>query len=243
MDKLISEYRERGFCMLKSFLSDEDLNIISRELNTIFSNLVAQKSDLVFWRTTTDGSLVPDRLDPVLNHSEMISELVLSSKLCSFLEKILGGIPVVFKSKVIFKRPGTNGYGLHQDYSFWVSHHISPQKMITVWFVLDQANQQSGTMEVFPGYHHRIIPGTKDYPLDTDPALVDQESGVTVNLNRGDLLVFHPLLPHHSGPNYSDKERRALFVTYTTSEFRDRGEEYYQRMGKLRKYYDQKNAV
>jgi len=50
------------------------------------------------------------------------------------------------------------------------------------------------------------------------------------------------LLPHQSGLNYSEKERKALFVTYTTVEYGDQGELYYRGIDSLRKYYDQKNA-
>ena len=60
----------------------------------------------------------------------------------------------LFKDKLIFKSPGTQGYKLHQDYIAWPSF---PTSFMTVIVAIDRADAQSGATEVFPGYHQQGV--------------------------------------------------------------------------------------
>ena len=46
---------------------------------------------------------------------------------------------MLFKDKLIFKRPGALGYGLHQDYIAWKSF---PESFVTVIVAIDPATEE-----------------------------------------------------------------------------------------------------
>jgi len=48
-----------------------------------------------------------------------------------------------------------------------------------------------------------------------------------IELEVGDICLFHPLSPHRSGPNTSNHDRRTLYYTYVRAEHQDRCESYY----------------
>jgi ectoine hydroxylase-related dioxygenase (phytanoyl-CoA dioxygenase family) len=47
-----------------------------------------------------------------------------------------------------------------------------------------------------------------------DPTLVDESLAVDVVLAPGDVSVHHPNLIHGSGPNATERQRRALALRY-----------------------------
>lgn len=53
------------------------------------------------------------------------------------------------------------------------------------------------------------------------------EQSTLIEANAGDVLIFHALALHSSGPNTSDASRMALFFTYATAHIASRREEYY----------------
>ena len=45
----------------------------------------------------------------------------------------------------------------------------------------------------------------------------------------GDLVIFDSYVPHRSGPNFSDRSRRALYLTYNPASQGDRRADYFAR--------------
>ena len=63
------------------------------------------------------------------------------------------------------------------------------------------------------GHHGTgLLPQAKDGTLDRD--WVDRQVWRPIEMQPGDLLFFDSYVPHRSGPNRSDRPRRALYVTY-----------------------------
>ena len=82
---------------------------------------------------------------------------------------------------------------------------------------LDDTDSQNGGVWVLPGSHKKgIYPHTND----GDGHLIGYEGpekGVNVPMKRGDVLIFSSLVLHSTGPNHTDRKRRAYVLQYCDS--------------------------
>ncbi|KAL7925980.1 hypothetical protein ACQKWADRAFT_309592 [Trichoderma austrokoningii] len=78
-------------------------------------------------------------------------------------------------------------------------NHIKDVKHLTILLAVDKSSFHNGGLEV---------------PVELEP---------------GQLLVFTSYLAHRSGPNHSDENRKALYVTYNLASEGDLHQEYYER--------------
>jgi hypothetical protein len=85
---------------------------------------------------------------------------------------------------------------------------------------------------VSPGQHGRLLtpPGET---ADPDPRDVDVSRDRVVELDPGDALALHPLLPHRSDYNRSAEPRRIVFFTYSAARYGDLRAAYYERHAEI----------
>jgi ectoine hydroxylase len=110
----------------------------------------------------------------------------------------------------------------HQDSPYWA--HLSGvweriDHLPNVLVQLDASSTANGCFVVHTGSHRRgALPGTPDGstlgPLFTDPLLLDPANECPLALPAGSLVFFHPHLVHGSRANRSDRDRRAVELTY-----------------------------
>lgn len=90
-----------------------------------------------------------------------------------------------------------------------------PEQYVTCWLALDDADIDNGCLWVQPGSHHT---GTlKHHSVDGSPfrgGYDGADTGIPVEVRRGSVLVFSSLIMHRSGPNVTDRPRRAWILQY-----------------------------
>lgn len=100
----------------------------------------------------------------------------------------------------------------HQDNGYTP---LLPEQYVTCWLALDDAEVDNGCLWVIPGSHRN---GTVDHHNGAGPFRVGHDGpdvdGVAVPVTRGSVLVFSSLLMHRSGPNTTDRPRRAWILQY-----------------------------
>lgn len=136
--------------------------------------------------------------------------------------------PLLLQSMYIFKQPNIGGeVTCHQDATFLFT---KPLRMIGLWFALEDATIENGCLWVIPGGHKlglksRFVraPMTTDrleadyHPPDTggtrfevfDNSPWPEDNLQPLEVEKGTLIVLHPLLPHLSRENRSPKSRHA----------------------------------
>lgn len=136
---------------------------------------------------------------------------------------LLGEPAVLYKEKVNYKLPGGAGYAPHQDapaYPF-VDTHVS------CMVAIDDATEANGCLEVASGQHAEVLPTDDRGRIRGDVATTLRWEPVEVRA--GQALWFHSRTPHRSGPNRSDRPRRALYPTYNAASQGDLRADYYRR--------------
>lgn len=103
----------------------------------------------------------------------------------------------------------------HQDNGYTP---LVPEEYVTCWLALDDADLDNGCLWVIPGSHRR---GTISHHNGAGPFRVGHDGpdvdGIAVAVRRGSVLVFSSLLMHRSGPNTTDRHRRAWILQYCSA--------------------------
>ena len=136
---------------------------------------------------------------------------------------LLGEEIAFFHGKVMLKEAGTGGaWEWHQDYGYWYNQGFAYPRMLSAFVALDPATRENGCLQVLRGSHRleRMDHGKVGAQTGADPARIGQIESlferVYVEMTPGAVLFFHCNLLHSSGPNDSDRHRRAFIICYNT---------------------------
>lgn len=215
-EEQVNQYWRDGYLTLQSICLKDEVDLWRKESQRLWQTENLCKTNMrLQWRENQKGELVADRIDPLLDLSEVFSELSIDSRFLSVIADLLGQEASLFKAKLISKWPGTHGYALHQDFNYWrFVDNLVPDQMLTVVIALDECNPESGGLELFPGMHQELIQSSREGELDIDESLIDLSTGVIAKMSAGDILIFHSLTPHRSAANLSKSNRECLFFSY-----------------------------
>jgi phytanoyl-CoA hydroxylase len=147
-------------------------------------------------------------LDPVFDQFSRTTDIEQLSRDLGFDN------PLLLQSMYIFKQPHIGGeVTCHQDATFL---YTEPLKMVGLWFALEDASLENGCLWAIPGGHELGLKsrfmraedgGTRFEVFDRSPW--PEAKLVPLEVEKGTLIVLHPLLPHLSRENRSAKSRHA----------------------------------
>lgn len=111
----------------------------------------------------------------------------------------------------------------HQDWSYWT--RVGPPCHVTVNIMLDDADAASGCLQFVPGSHRwGLLPKVPfDAPLEAIRAHLPAGAEwrpVPARIGAGQATLHHSHTLHGSGPNRSDRPRRAVVLNYMGPEVR-----------------------
>jgi ectoine hydroxylase-related dioxygenase (phytanoyl-CoA dioxygenase family) len=209
-------YAETGFTVRRRLFPESAVAALRDHGERLWTELSRDlAAPRLHWRGHPTAGRVADRLDPVMAFSEPFRQAAYHPDMVRLASDLLGAPAAPFKDKLIRKAPGVSGYALHQDFPYWADLGPGPESFVTLLLALDDADADNGAMELYPGLHRDLLPAAPWDPLDLDPAGLADVEAVLLELTAGDVLAFHSLTPHRSGPNRSQRHRRAYFVTYS----------------------------
>ncbi len=211
----IARYRSRGYVAVRGHFGPAEVALWRAECNRLWEALALEPGQgRIQFREHQNGTTIADRIDPLLDLSPVFRRMSRDPLIVASVESALEGTAKVVKAKLITKRPGTHGYGLHQDFPYWQHLGMPADHLLTVQIAIDPATEESGGVELWPGMHRKILPAPPENRLDVAESAVALAKAELIPLATGDLLLFHSLAPHRSAPNRSTQPRRAVFVTY-----------------------------
>ena len=212
-------YWDNGFLIVRDIISQNEIDKLKNECRRLWNYVeVTDHNNRIQWRMSAEGKKVADRIDPVLDLSPMFQDLVEDERLLVLANDIINSKVELFKLKLISKWPGTEGYKMHQDYTYWdFVGNIPPDHFVTVLIPLDPFTAESGATEMFPKLHHHRLEGPENQTLDVDESKLDLSKGVILDLSPGDVALFHGMTPHRSNINQSRNNRESLFISYVKS--------------------------
>ena len=149
--------------------------------------------------------------------SEAGGRLALSLELAELAGSLLGPDVRLYWNQAVTKAPRTGGsFSWHQD-SGYVP--IEPLEYLTLWIPLENASVANGTIFLIPGSHRW---GLQEHLIDQDSGdkvgYRGDEEGIPCEMPKGAIAVFSSLCLHRSGPNTTDRARRAYVVQYSPTD-------------------------
>jgi hypothetical protein len=211
----LAAYRGEGYLILRRLFRPEEVSALAAEADRLCARADLIDADNLRTRCQPHretGEQFFEVFDPVTDIAPACARVAADERIRGPLAAIYGDEPCLFKDKLIFKPPGANGYGLHQDYIGWPGF---PRSFVTVVVAIDPFDAASGGTEVFPGCHARGFLGREDgryHPITEEQ--VPARAAVPLDLDPGDVAIFGCFLPHRSAPNATDRRRRGLFLSY-----------------------------
>ncbi|WP_158606419.1 phytanoyl-CoA dioxygenase family protein [Paenibacillus ginsengarvi] len=215
----LDAFKQNGYLVLRGVFSREETLLWKAETNRLLhldERIINPLNVRVGFRKNGDLSTI-EKFDPLVDISPVFDELAKDERILTPLRDIYLDEPLLFKDKLIFKLPGVSGYTMHQDAAFWQGFPF--EGLISVMVAVDGASRANGGLELFPGYHDRFrsTPGELRNFNAEEIAQIDLTTGNLVETEPGDLILFHSLTPHRSGPNTADYSRTQLYLTYSPS--------------------------
>ncbi|WP_127584942.1 phytanoyl-CoA dioxygenase family protein [Paenibacillus koleovorans] len=213
----IDSYYKDGYLVLRNVFSEAEAKVMQLECERLLtpSPYTDSFNARVAYRNYPNDVVKIEKLDPVHDISPMFNSLVQDERILAPLRDIYMDEPLLFKDKLIFKLPGTNGYTMHQDAAYW---QVFPMEgLISVMVAIDGATKENSGLELFPGYHDRLRsePGSLRNMNAEEIAEIDPATGELVETNPGDIILFHSFTPHQSGANTANVSRKQMYLTYS----------------------------
>ena len=209
-------YWRDGFVIVRGLFGPEEARLLQVETD----RLLAECKELIHPRNLRCRFMAHHRtgeqqfevFDPVNDLSPLCEKICHDPRMLGVMESLYGEPACLFKEKLIFKLPGSNGYPLHQDIPLaWGADF--PQTFLTAMLAIDETSIENGCTELFRGYHHGFLStNPAEYMLPDE--VVDLTRKTDLVMRPGDLAIFHGLTPHRSVPNRSTKMRRAFYISY-----------------------------
>jgi ectoine hydroxylase-related dioxygenase (phytanoyl-CoA dioxygenase family) len=161
------------------------------------------------------------KLDNPHYHRESMRNLARDPRLVALVEDVIGRGVSVYFSQIFFKPPEGGGpKPPHQD-NFYFGPR-DPQALITAWIAFDDATLENGCMYFGEGTHRApVIPHVTppDEPFNLQiPAEAAARAALTpAPVPKGGVSFHHGGVLHQSGPNHSQRWRRACALHYVSN--------------------------
>ncbi len=174
----------------------------------------------------------PSYSDPVLNRFRR------DRRLLAIVAPLIGDDVKQIINQMHWKPPGAAGgdYAFHQDSRFRrprEAYRNLGQAYVQTGIAVDPHTRASGAMRLHPGSHllgdidlspRGSILGAGDAEDALAAAGLDPSRLIDLELEPGDVALWHPHMIHGSGPNRSDRDRRLYINGYVRAADCDRGE-------------------
>ena len=232
----ILEYYESGFLCPGRVFSDDDIEA----LRDLVASVQDRERDEGRLYDLLDPDLWPDVDEPrpagagpvefVFNMwraEPNIRPFVFDPTLARWAAQLIGARRVrLLEDNALTKAPRSGGeLKWHQDFPYWP---LAQPNAVTAWVALDDTNAANGAMHMAAGSQlagERLpsVFGTgTPYLRDQRPAAVKAIEDPatlgfdvqTITLAAGEVSFHSPLVWHASGPNTSNRQRRALVIRF-----------------------------
>ncbi len=220
----LAAYREKGHVTVPGVFAPAEMDAVIADIERwgeeFLANIAPAQRD---WYV--DGGVrareVLRKLDNPHHQRDSVKALAHDPRLVGLVEQAIGpGVSVVF-SQIFFKAPGGGGpKPPHQDN--WYFGPRDPEALITAWIAFDDASVENGCMYFGEGTHRAPViehfaPPEEPFNLQVAAHDAAHIAMTPAPVPKGGVSFHHGGVLHQSGPNHSDRWRRACALHYASN--------------------------
>jgi 2-aminoethylphosphonate dioxygenase len=222
---LLEAFRRDGFVVVPGLFDAEETRRISAWTDEVQDEPEVPGRSMKYFEPSLlhPGARVLQRVENFCPFHAGFATLCDGDKLCGFASRLFGEPAVLFKDKINFKLPGSDGFKPHQDQQAGWS--VYADLFITAMVSIDATTVENGCLELAAGHHTRGLVGDEWTPLTVED--MRRMGARAVPTRAGDVVFFDSYTPHASAPNLTTERRRVLYITYNRRSAGDHRVQYY----------------
>lgn len=175
---------------------------------------------------TAEGGRTVRRLLQAQGRDPAFTLWIAQPALLSRLHQLLGAdlvMPLAHHNCIMTKQPRfSSDTGWHQDIRYW---SFERAELINVWLALGPERADNGCLRLVPGSHRldfapERFDAARFFREDLPENQVLLRQAVTVELEAGDVLLFHCRSLHAATRNYSDETKFSAVFTFRAGDNR-----------------------
>ncbi|MDP6354653.1 MAG: phytanoyl-CoA dioxygenase family protein [Planctomycetota bacterium] len=214
-DDQLLKYHQDGYHVAEKMFDDEEMDLLRRSAK--------KDRDLdshSFGKEDGEGGTV--RLS-LWNHpgQGIYGMFARCNRLVEAARKILGDEPYHYHSKMIMKDAHIGGaWTWHQDYGYWYQNGVLTPNLVSAFIAVDPATKENGCLQVVRRshecgrIHHELVGEQAGADAERVDEILKRFEHCYVELEPGDVLLFHPNLLHRSDRNRSEHARWSMICCY-----------------------------
>ena len=229
-----SFYNRNGYWVLKQFFQKEKVEAIYKDAKNVFLRQFIEKGycssqkleeinlsnfDEMMYRLFEEDFETLSNCGKQAQHLIKLHNLSLSKKILVLLKEVGLASPVISTRPVLFfnhpklsKKKVYYKVDAHQD---WRSMQGSLNSVV-IWLPLVDINKELGALQILPESH---LNGLRTDHINTGFGMVklvqeEEEKLLTVEVERGDIILFSSFLIHQSGNNITNTPRWSCHFRY-----------------------------
>lgn len=239
----VHTYRQQGFAIVRGVFAPLEIAALADAFDRIRAEGMRHPKSFrhgnVFFRVAVDPAIGrilrymqwPAYMDPVLDRFRT------DPRMLNLVAPLIGSNLKQIINQMHWKPPGAAiaEFGWHQDIRFRrprEAYRRPGDSYVQTGIAVDRHRAESGAMRILPCSHRlgELALGdgrVMDRPLDDSDLRrvgLDPAAAVTLELDPGDVALWHLYTLHGSGPNRSPADRRFYINGYVDAAMCDRGE-------------------
>lgn len=216
--RLHDEFWRRGFIIQRGAFDTTEVDLLRRAIN---ESAAMQRRQEVIRSKVEEGKYPSFETIFVWNDTsgdDIFAKFTRSHKTLGVIADLFDDDAYVYHNKVALKYPGIPGFRYHQDYYYWYGMGCLFPDLATSFIAIDQATRENGCLRFIEGSHklgrleHTMYDGVADSGVNEErlSAIRERMPEVVVELDPGDVAIFHCNTLHGSDANESGSPRLAL---------------------------------
>ena len=195
-----------GFAVFRNLIDKKLITKISKRILNDFKIKKKKK-----FENHEICNIICDELELSREYDQLISQ----KKIVALMQSILGRDICVFNNSGLWINNPTNKNPVlnkNEHVDLWTGTSSNTIMCVAMLTDADQYN----SITVYPGTHlHGVYP-VKNRTINFDDFNIKLNRGINLNLKKGDILIFHPLLVHSTTGQSKKNTRISLTLRYTS---------------------------
>ncbi|MFK8115583.1 MAG: phytanoyl-CoA dioxygenase family protein [Rubripirellula sp.] len=215
-DQHRQQYQEEGYFILQDVISADHLQVLRDSCDHLIESMHREMD-----RLGTDHIHISHRgkryhIAKQYALAPRLSEYVFSDLMAEVCRATVGENAFLFYDQYVAKAAEQGiKFSWHQDSGYLGFPH---RPYVTVWAAVDDMTEENGTAYVLPVSKcgiRTLVEHVQDQDTGDKVGYFGSEPGIPAIVPAGSLVVFSSLTFHRSGPNTTDRMRRAYVTQYS----------------------------